>query len=599
MKNFTTTILFYFLAIGMASAQLVYVNSPADLVGNYTYGAANGWGTPLTDTVITADAVFVDDGSGETATQACMEVINGAEVEGKIALIDRGGCEFGLKALNAENAGAIGVIIFNNVPQDGVIGLLPGANGASVTIPVVMLDYEAGQAIRTALESGPVNITMGNLVLPNDVGATATNILVAPYGAVPIDQVTAENFTFVPGANMVNNGSNAASNLNISATIEYAELDGSNPTEVYNESGMLAETIDPDSTSSLLTFEDFTPANGIGRYTTIYEVSSDSIDQLEFDNTFTSTFAITDSIYCKGGWDFATNRPNVTIYYSPSGGGVFEMMAPFVFPNGSGLRIDTIMCDVLTPAETTLAGEPFEAYVYEWVDADENGSVVNEEITTVGVSTFAFPDTFPDRAGTLTLPILDFSTFGEPGPVVNPDATAYFVGVRYTGEGQAFIGVDEDFNYQQYYDFKLANGTFTDVDLPYWISNSFDASTNAPDFLANFIFQDVFAGAGIAIKTAPIASSTEDVVGAETFEMDIFPNPTAEKLTTNLTFKESTSFVEYNITSANGQVLLRQRDSSVGEREQAEFNVEALPAGQYFLMIRTEQGIQTMPFVKK
>ncbi|MCR9052478.1 MAG: T9SS type A sorting domain-containing protein [bacterium] len=81
--------------------------------------------------------------------------------------------------------------------------------------------------------------------------------------------------------------------------------------------------------------------------------------------------------------------------------------------------------------------------------------------------------------------------------------------------------------------------------------------------------------------------------------MDIFPNPTAEKLTTNLTFKESTSFVEYNITSANGQVLLRQRDSSVGEREQAEFNVEALPAGQYFLMIRTEQGIQTMPFVKK
>ncbi|MCI4649881.1 MAG: T9SS type A sorting domain-containing protein [Phaeodactylibacter sp.] len=81
--------------------------------------------------------------------------------------------------------------------------------------------------------------------------------------------------------------------------------------------------------------------------------------------------------------------------------------------------------------------------------------------------------------------------------------------------------------------------------------------------------------------------------------MDIFPNPTAEKLTTNITFKESTSFVEYNITSANGQVLLRQRDNSVGEREQAEFNVEALPAGQYFLMIRTEQGIQTMPFVKK
>jgi hypothetical protein len=81
--------------------------------------------------------------------------------------------------------------------------------------------------------------------------------------------------------------------------------------------------------------------------------------------------------------------------------------------------------------------------------------------------------------------------------------------------------------------------------------------------------------------------------------MDIFPNPTAEKLTTNLTFKQSTSFVEYNIIAANGQVLLRELDNSVGQREQAEFNIEALPAGQYFLMIRTEQGVQTMPFVKK
>jgi hypothetical protein len=131
------------------------------------------------------------------------------------------------------------------------------------------------------------------------------------------------------------------------------------------------------------------------------------------------------------------------------------------------------------------------------------------------------------------------------------------------------------------------------------VESDFDPETNSPDFEGLGQFADVSGGVAIAIKTAPIATSTEDVVGAETFEMDIFPNPTAEKLTTNLTFKQSTSFVEYNITAANGQVLLRELDNSVGQREQAEFNVEALPAGQYFLMIRTEQGIQTMPFVKK
>ncbi|NRA49439.1 MAG: T9SS type A sorting domain-containing protein [Phaeodactylibacter sp.] len=597
MKIFTTTILSLFLAFTMANAQVVYVNSPADLVGGYTFGTGD-YGTQLTDTVITADAVFVDDGSGETATQGCGAAVNGADLTGKIALVDRGSCQFGTKCLNAETAGAIGVIIFNNQPGVGVINMAGGDDGGMVTVPVAMLDYEAGQAIRTALENGAVNITMGNLVLPNDVGAAAPNIMVAPYGVVPIDQVTAENFTFVPGSNVFNNGSNAASNLNVSATIEYAELDGSNPTEVYNESGTLEETIDPDSTSSLLTLAGFEPANGIGRYTTTYQVGSDSTDQLEFDNSFTSTFAITDSIYCKGGWDFSTGRPNVTIYYSTGGGGVFEMLSSFKFPNGSGLRIDTIIVDVLAPSGSTLAGEPFEAYVYEWIDADADGLIANAEVTTVGVSTVAFPEDFADQTGELTLPVIDFNTFAEPGPIVNPDATTYFVGIRYTGENQAFIGVDEDFSHQQYLDFLTANGALTDGDYPYFVVSTFDPADNSPDFETANLFTDVFAGLGLAIKTAPIATNTEEVVGAETFEMEIFPNPTAERITTNLTFKESTSFVEYSITSATGQVLLRQRDSSVAEREQAEFNVKALPAGQYFLMIRTEQGIQTKTFIK-
>ena len=35
-------------------------------------------------------------------------------LSGSIALIKRGACQFGLKALNAQNAGAVAVIIYNN-----------------------------------------------------------------------------------------------------------------------------------------------------------------------------------------------------------------------------------------------------------------------------------------------------------------------------------------------------------------------------------------------------------------------------------------------------------------------------------------------------
>lgn len=64
---------------------------------------------------------------------------------GKFALIYRGTCEFGAKALAAQTAGATGVIIVNNLL--GVAGMGAGANGASVTIPVIMVTTEAGDAI--------------------------------------------------------------------------------------------------------------------------------------------------------------------------------------------------------------------------------------------------------------------------------------------------------------------------------------------------------------------------------------------------------------------------------------------------------------------
>ena len=39
-----------------------------------------------------------------------------AEVQGKIALISRGECQFGLKSALAGAAGAVGAVIYNNVP---------------------------------------------------------------------------------------------------------------------------------------------------------------------------------------------------------------------------------------------------------------------------------------------------------------------------------------------------------------------------------------------------------------------------------------------------------------------------------------------------
>ncbi|MDQ0372726.1 M20/M25/M40 family metallo-hydrolase [Cellulomonas humilata] len=76
---------------------------------------------------------------------------------GKIALISRGACAFAIKAANAEAAGAVGVAIYNNVPDVQLFGTL-GAEG--VTIPVAGFRQADGQALATALAAGTVNVTL-------------------------------------------------------------------------------------------------------------------------------------------------------------------------------------------------------------------------------------------------------------------------------------------------------------------------------------------------------------------------------------------------------------------------------------------------------
>ena len=46
---------------------------------------------------------------------AARALTNAAAIAGKIALVDRGICGFTIKVKNAQNAGAIGVVVANNV----------------------------------------------------------------------------------------------------------------------------------------------------------------------------------------------------------------------------------------------------------------------------------------------------------------------------------------------------------------------------------------------------------------------------------------------------------------------------------------------------
>lgn len=140
-----------------------FVNSPAAIDGNYNFAQADFGATNYS---VTSDIVLVNDGS-TNPTLGCAPLINAAEVNGKIAMIDRGGeCDYGTKCLYAQNAGAIAVIVCNNV-EGAPFVMNPGLNGSQVTISCIMLSQNDCDTIKLYLNSG-VNTTMSSGVIDSD-----------------------------------------------------------------------------------------------------------------------------------------------------------------------------------------------------------------------------------------------------------------------------------------------------------------------------------------------------------------------------------------------------------------------------------------------
>jgi len=113
------------------------VNSPPAVAGNYTVGTAD-FGAPLNSGGVNGIVVQA------LATDGCSALTNGSAVAGKIALIDRGTCTFVTKVKNAQNAGAIGVIIGNNTT--GVIEM--GGSDPTITITSLMISQSDASNIR-------------------------------------------------------------------------------------------------------------------------------------------------------------------------------------------------------------------------------------------------------------------------------------------------------------------------------------------------------------------------------------------------------------------------------------------------------------------
>lgn len=184
----------------------------------YTYFGLDGFATMtysgsgnVTAVVEGVDLALPPGTAADTSTSGCEATDFAGFTAGNVALIQRGSCSFGQKALNAESAGASGVIIFNEGQPGRTDNFLGTLGGPGITVPVVGAAFEVG----IELAGGGVEV---NLVVDASSEIRTTSNVIANSPAGRDDRVVvvgAHLDSVAEGPGIQDNGSGSAAILEI------------------------------------------------------------------------------------------------------------------------------------------------------------------------------------------------------------------------------------------------------------------------------------------------------------------------------------------------------------------------------------------------
>lgn len=138
---------------------VVTVDPPSSAAGSYEATGAN-FGPAPDEAGISGDIVLVAPDSSTGLTEGCEPLVGFPA--GAIALVDRGGCAFTVKAANAQAAGASALVVANSVAGAPIT---MGGTDPSITIPSVMISQADGATIKAGL---PATGSVAPADMPDD-----------------------------------------------------------------------------------------------------------------------------------------------------------------------------------------------------------------------------------------------------------------------------------------------------------------------------------------------------------------------------------------------------------------------------------------------
>lgn len=550
-----------------SNAQVVFaVESPVSLQGNYALNyakAADGWGVP--DMTNPANAVldtlaFVSDGTSEDSL-GCGQLTNGSQIVGKIAVVYRGNCQFGTKAKNAQNQGAVAVIIINNVPDDVTqFGMLGGDSGAAVTIPVIMISQDAGALLKNEIENGNVVGFIGNKFgyYNNDLGFMQAHILRPVEVARPLRiSETSSDYSVQMGAWIYNYGSNDQNDVTLNAQVVF------NSNVIYNQTSPPVAML-PAGDSLFVTLPNFSqPTYLAGQYQFTYTISATQTDEFAADNTLNGTFLLNEDVYSLVPVD-ANKMPVASAFYRPSAAtGDYETCIHFQDANASRMAVGGMFFAATTTATDTLSfpGTLIEANMYLWDNNFTDLDDPNFDVSGLTDLAYGFYE-FTQISERGQIVYADFDN-----TIVMEDNKRYLFCVK-TQDDYIYLGFNASIDYTtNIANYRQPVGPVIDGGTFYAIGFGGDVT---PAIALN-MFDKNFVGIEEEQTTNTIVP---------------YPNPANQVI--NIPMKGISGLVSIDIMDMNGRLVKTIRANVSGETMQVD--VTGISNGQYSFRMTTADG---------
>lgn len=560
------SLLLFLLAVvyTVGQAQVVfYIQPPSSFEGNYTLTYADGtdWGVAdLTDpaNAVIGELAMAFDGSATEDSLVCDPPVV-SDVDGKVAVLYRGACEFGAKALAAQDAGAIACVIINHTGEP--VGMGGGADGGSVTIPTVMISEGAGASLREAIEAGGMTVFIGNKTgfYANDIGIKAKHVLRAPqYSTLSLLAQNDAEFEVPMGVWITNFGFNDQTGVELNGEIDM----GGN---IYSEVVSAGDIAAGDSVYvALPTFSQSTYP--IGMYEMTYSVSSDSTDDFTGDDVFDANFNVSDSLYSFATIpDEAAGPDNITFYRPSTVDGEIQQCLAFMDANASRVGVKGMTFAITTNAES-IDGEVISVYAYEWTleftDIDDEAFTGVDEADLDLLTSGVYEYVGDDMEGANV-----YAAYEE--TLLLDDDARYLFCIAYDSE-DLFNGYDAP---------KLDYETTLNEHLQPQFPNS-----SGTEWFTSGFGTDITPGIAVHFFDANADGIDE---GSQVIDVTPYPNPAQDLI--QIPLKDVSGLTTIQIFDVAGK-LVETQSVSVTPNQLLEVNVSNLENGVYTFGLRYENG---------